>query len=122
MQAAGIASCVLWRIHRHSHKVLLHYHCMKIDGKEIQHLARLARLKVNTKDEEGFARDLSEIVQYFATLTKVETDKISPHEEDQRSSPLRIDRVTPFGREKALIEDAPDHEDRWVKVPAVFEE
>ena len=46
---------------------------MPIDKKQIDHLCKLARLTIKDKQEEKFQEQLSEIVDYFEKLNKINT-------------------------------------------------
>ncbi|MDP4007074.1 MAG: Asp-tRNA(Asn)/Glu-tRNA(Gln) amidotransferase subunit GatC [bacterium] len=49
-----------------------------IEKKQVQHIAQLARLTLNEKEEVQYQQDLSQILDYFDILQKVETKSIVP--------------------------------------------
>lgn len=49
-----------------------------ITKEEVQHIAALARIRVEEKDLEKFQKDLSEILEYFAVLQEAEVSKVEP--------------------------------------------
>lgn len=50
----------------------------KITEKEILHLAKLAKLKLDKSEIEKFQKQLSAIVGYFTKLKNVNTDRVEP--------------------------------------------
>jgi aspartyl-tRNA(Asn)/glutamyl-tRNA(Gln) amidotransferase subunit C len=94
-----------------------------IDKKEIERIAKLARLKLKEEEIEGFSKDLSSIVDYIDILNEVDVKGVEPlsyvHDiknvmrEDIRASQPQevIDK---------LIEVAPDKEDGFVKVKTIL--
>ena len=50
----------------------------KISKKEIIHLAKLAKLKLSNEEINCFQKQLSEILDYFNLLKKIDTQKTKP--------------------------------------------
>lgn len=97
----------------------------KISTKEIQHLADLARLKVDKKEMEKYAEELSEILVYVEQLNAIKTDKISPTAQVvELENTFRTDKVdldyTSKTKEE-IINNSPDKKDNLFKVKTVFE-
>lgn len=51
---------------------------MKLTKKEVEKIAELARLKINDKDLDFYAKELSGVLDYVEQLNKAKTDKIEP--------------------------------------------
>lgn len=94
----------------------------EITKKEIKHLAELARLDVNEKDEAKLERDLSEILNYFNELKEVNVEDVSPltgvtnlinavREDDTERTADTLKGKESF---------PPGGEDGYLKVPSVF--
>ncbi|MBI2124016.1 MAG: Asp-tRNA(Asn)/Glu-tRNA(Gln) amidotransferase subunit GatC [Candidatus Wildermuthbacteria bacterium] len=49
-----------------------------ITKEEVQHIANLARIRVNEKDIEKLQQDLSEILEYFNVLKEVDVSGVEP--------------------------------------------
>lgn len=94
-----------------------------ITKKEVQHVAKLARLNMTGKEEEKFTKELSLILDYVEKLKEVNIDKVKP-----TSHPFEIENVTredvPRESEKEtvqkLIKAAPDKKDNYIKVKTIL--
>lgn len=94
-----------------------------ITEKEVQHVAKLARLNMTKKEEEKFVKELSLILGYVDKLKEVNVDKVQP-----TSHPFEIENVMreDFSREKEegiakkLIDAAPAQKDNYIKVKTVL--
>ncbi|MDR0270925.1 Asp-tRNA(Asn)/Glu-tRNA(Gln) amidotransferase subunit GatC [Paenibacillus sp.] len=95
---------------------------MSITNKDVQHVAKLARLNLSEEEEQMFTGQLNAILQYAEKLNELDTDGVEPtthvlpvsnvmREDVQRES-LSIEKV---------MANAPEEEDGQFKVPAVLE-
>ena len=50
----------------------------KIDKKQVEHVARLARLGVTSGDTEKFSRQLNDILTYMEKLAELEVEEVAP--------------------------------------------
>ncbi len=94
-----------------------------IDGARVRHVARLASLSLSDDEAEGFARELSTIVDYVRVLDGLDTTGVEPtaHLELSRM-PLRDDEpVAGLSHEDALSQ-APRVEAEGFAVPAFVDE
>lgn len=93
---------------------------------QVQHIAKLARLGLTEAEIEKFTKDLSRILEYVSELQQVDTKDIEPiahitglenamRDDDRKGA---IAQSTP----ELLIDQAPQREDGYWKVPAVFGE
>jgi len=100
-----------------------------ISKKEVQHIAKLARLGITKKEEKKFQKELSSILDYFQSLQEVDVSGIEPtfhSTEDiliKKTEIMREDKENPQSEESAdkLIELAPDKKGNHIKVRAVFD-
>lgn len=60
-----------------------------ISRKEVQHIAKLARLGLTEKEVDKFRKELSEILDYMAKLKEIEVAKVKP-----TSHPLKVENMT----------------------------
>jgi aspartyl-tRNA(Asn)/glutamyl-tRNA(Gln) amidotransferase subunit C len=94
----------------------------KIDDKLINHLALLSRLELSDKEKESLKRNLSEILGYVDKLESLNTKDIKQllHTMDNKNV-FRPDEAKPgFSKEEAL-QNAPEKEAGFFKVPRVIE-
>ena len=97
---------------------------MSITQKDVDHIADLARIELNTEEKKMFETELSAILSFVETLNEIDTDNIKPviggtllknimREDEQKDAYLEQKSAT-------LMEAAPDTKDGFVKVKSVF--
>ncbi len=96
---------------------------MSLTIKEVEHIAKLAHLKLSAEEKARYRVQLSDILDHIAKLSELDTSGISPMTNAvEGASPLRADEArTSLPREK-LLQNAPDAEKGQFKVPSVFGE
>jgi aspartyl-tRNA(Asn)/glutamyl-tRNA(Gln) amidotransferase subunit C len=93
-----------------------------INKRELEHLAKLARIQLDPAEEEKLLRDLGEMLDYFKELQALDTTNVVPmtggtdlknvfREDDERKNTDR----------GAGIDAFPDKKDGYLKIPPVFE-
>ena len=89
---------------------------------EVRTTAELARLYLSPDEVERTASELSRILEYAATLKRVDVTGVEPtvHAVPQ-DSPLRDDVVGPHDDLATALRGAPLSQDRDFVVPAIFE-
>jgi aspartyl-tRNA(Asn)/glutamyl-tRNA(Gln) amidotransferase subunit C len=95
---------------------------MKITRKEVDHVARLARLELTEAEKETFTGQMDAILAYVDKLNELDTAGIIPtsHAVPMENA-FREDEVTPsIGTDKALL-NAPDRSESFFRVPQVIE-
>ena len=93
-----------------------------IDEKEVQHVARLARLKLSPDELKRFSSQLSKVLDYIKQLNEVDTSSVEPmsHPLDLKNV-FREDEAGPsLPRDEALA-NAPVKRDGFFIVPPVLE-
>lgn len=95
---------------------------MSIDPKQIQQLAKLARLRLSASEAEGFSDQLSDIINMIEQMNQVDTDHIQPmsHPQDMTLR-LREDIVTERDRHEEFQTGAPAAAAGLYLVPRVVE-
>jgi aspartyl-tRNA(Asn)/glutamyl-tRNA(Gln) amidotransferase subunit C len=95
---------------------------MSLDKEQVKKIAHLARLKLDAADVEGYATNLSKILDLVEQMNAVDTSGVVPmsHPFDvvQR---LREDKVTEENQREAFQSIAPMSEDGLYLVPKVIE-
>ncbi|MFV1859271.1 MAG: Asp-tRNA(Asn)/Glu-tRNA(Gln) amidotransferase subunit GatC [Anaerolineales bacterium] len=95
---------------------------MALTLEEVRAIARLARLQLTAEEEERFASQLSDVLDYAARLAEVDTSEIPPTASVlTMSAPLRPDEVRPCLPRDRLLVNAPDSEEGLFRVPRVLE-
>jgi len=95
---------------------------MAITKKDVEHVARLARLALTEQEKERFTAQLGSILGYIEQLNKLETKDIPP-----TSHVLPVANVwredvceQPFGSSDAILKNAPEREGPFFKVKKVL--
>lgn len=95
---------------------------MKIDRKEVEHVAQLARLQFDRAQLDMFVNQLNTILEYFDKLQEVDTREIDPTSHAVvMSNVFRDDVVEDFSNKGILLANAPSKEKGCFKVPKVIE-
>ena len=95
---------------------------MALDTNDIQKIAHLARLEINTEEAESTLKKLSGILGLIAEMQAVDTTGIAPmsHAQDV-SQRLRDDVITQTNQRELFQENAPAVADGLYLVPQVIE-
>jgi aspartyl-tRNA(Asn)/glutamyl-tRNA(Gln) amidotransferase subunit C len=95
---------------------------VRISIEEIEHIASLARLSLTEKEKELFGSQLSSILDYMEKLNELDTRNIEPTSHVlPLSNVMRNDVPGPsIPREDALM-NAPDHTEKFFRVPKIIE-
>jgi aspartyl-tRNA(Asn)/glutamyl-tRNA(Gln) amidotransferase subunit C len=95
---------------------------VKIDRKEVEHVAELARLQFDDAQLEVFAHQLNTILEYFDKLQEVDTSNIEPTSHAVAiKNVFRDDKAVGFPDKDLLLKNAPSQEKDCFKVPKVIE-
>ena len=94
---------------------------LSLTKKQVQHIALLARLRLDEQDIDDVVAKLSSIVDFVDQLQAAPTDDVLPmaHPFDQ-SQRLRADRVTETNERDIIQQNAPKVEDGLYLVPKVL--
>ncbi len=94
-----------------------------ISKKEVQHVAKLARLGLSEKEIEEMQKELSVILEYIDLLEEVDVSEIKPtfhsvpienvmrEDEAKRESPQTVNK---------LLDEVPSKEEGYVKVKEIL--
>ena len=91
---------------------------------EIEHLLKLARLNVGAEESSALAKDLEDIVLYVDQLSAVDTTGVeSMIGGADLVNIMRSDeeRVDSFSDEDAILEQAPNRNNRHFNVPRILD-
>jgi len=94
----------------------------KLSKKEVQNIAKLARLELTDKEVKTYAEQLSAILDYIGTLSEVDTENVEiTSQVTGLSNVMREDEVDACDNPQELVAMAPEHENNLIKVKAVFD-
>lgn len=98
---------------------------MSVTKKDVEHIAGLARLKLNEREKEKYSKELSEILDYMEKLNKVDVKNIEPTDQatgltnvfrpDQNPHEINPEKI------KKIIGQAPQRKDNFIKTKPVLE-
>lgn len=95
---------------------------MSIQTKDVEHVAKLARLHLSDEERDRLTEQLNAILQYAEKLNELNTDEIAPTTHVLHlSNVMREDVVKDSLPPEKVFRNAPDEEDGQFKVPAVLE-
>ena len=89
----------------------------------LEHLARLARLELDPKEEEKLLKDLQSILNYFKELLQVKTEGgQTPIDKIPHKNVFREDGDRENTNHKEGIDQIPAQKDGFLEIPKVFED
>ncbi|MFQ6049872.1 MAG: Asp-tRNA(Asn)/Glu-tRNA(Gln) amidotransferase subunit GatC [Candidatus Paceibacterales bacterium] len=94
-----------------------------ISKKDVQHVARLARLGLSEKEKKKIQRKLSSILDYIEKLKEVDISNIEPTSHSIKvENVIRRDEIKEeeLERGKKLVEMAPDKKEGYIKVKSIL--
>jgi len=95
---------------------------LKLSSKEVDYVARLARLEVTEKETEKFTAQLNDILGYIDKLNEIDTTGVEPMTHAIAvTNAFREDKIIDsIGTEKSLA-NAPDARGEFFRVPKVID-
>lgn len=92
-----------------------------LDREQVRHVAFLARLELSPEEEETFTQQLGDILTYVEQLQELDTESVDPtfHALDTPQV-TRADEVKPWSDLEAILENAPDRDEQFFKVPRIL--
>lgn len=91
-----------------------------ISKDDTKHVAKLARLELSENEVEKFSNQLGNILKYVELMNEVDTEGVEPmaHPFDFVNV-MREDVVKYSNTKEELMQNAPDEEDGFFKVPKI---
>ncbi len=100
----------------------------KVTVAEVERVAELAHLKLAPEEVEPMLRDLNAILEYVAELNEIDTAGIEPlaqaselMSESAGSGQPRADQLKPSLARLTVMQQAPETDGAFFKVPKVIE-
>jgi len=95
---------------------------MKITMKEVEHVARLARLELTDDEKERMRAQLDSILSYIDKLNELDTSAVEPTSHVlPMMNVFRDDEVRPSLSQEEALANAPDRQDLFFRVPRILE-
>ena len=88
--------------------------------KDVEHVAKLARLNLTEEEKEKFTRQLGDVLKYVEQMNEVDTTNVEPmaHSIDFVNV-MRDDKVVYEQNKETLMQNAPQEENGFFKVPKI---
>jgi aspartyl-tRNA(Asn)/glutamyl-tRNA(Gln) amidotransferase subunit C len=95
----------------------------KITLKDVEHVARLARLLLGPEEKERMRRELDGILTYIDKLRAVDTRSVEPTSHAvPMTNIMREDVTRPSFPQSDMLANAPDRSGDFFRVPKIIEE
>lgn len=98
---------------------------MPVTIKDVEHVAKLARLEFTEEEKEMFTRQLNKILEYMEKLNELDTSNVEPLSHVIELSPgkvgmFREDKARPSYPVEEVLKNAPSRTEKFFKVPKVI--
>ena len=96
---------------------------MSVTIKDVEHVAKLARLRISPEEKEKFTHQLNEILTYVGKLNEIDTSNVEPLAQViETRNVFREDRARPSLPREEVLMNAPEKTEEYFKVPKVITE
>jgi aspartyl-tRNA(Asn)/glutamyl-tRNA(Gln) amidotransferase subunit C len=94
-----------------------------IDQEQIHKVALLARLALTPEEEAQYTTQLGSILDYFEQLSELDVTDVEPTTRAiDMSNITRVDELKVWGDRDAILDNAPDQDGDFFKVPKIMED
>lgn len=91
-----------------------------IEIKDVEHVAKLARLELSEEEKVKFSKQLGDILKYMEQLNEVDTTGVEPMNHPIDFSNVMRDDVVHYEQTREeLMANAPEVEQDYFKVPKI---
>ena len=95
----------------------------KISLKDVEHVARLARLELSEADKERMRRELDSILSYIDKLRALDTEGVEPTAHAiPMTNVMRDDMPRPSLPQEDMLANATERSGEFFRVPRIIEE
>lgn len=95
---------------------------MAIIKKDVEYIAELSRLELTEAEKELYSGQLGSILGWMEELNKADTSGVEPTAHILGlENVLREDKTEPFADMEAVLQNAPQREADFIKVPKVID-
>ena len=94
---------------------------MAVTIKDVEHIAKLAKLEFTDAEKEKFTHQLNDILRHIETLNKLDTSNVEPLSHViELGNAFRTDEMKPGIPTGEALKNAPAKTDKFFKVPKVI--
>lgn len=94
-----------------------------IDREQVRKVAHLARLELTPEEEAEFTPQVNSILDYFEQLSELDTSNVEPTARAiDVVNVTRPDQLTPFAEREDILDNAPQREEDFFRVPKIIAE
>lgn len=91
-----------------------------IDIKQVEHVAKLARLELTEEEKQKYSKQLGDILKYVEQMNEVDTTGVEPMSHAFDIVNVMREDVVKYEQTKAeLMKNAPDEENGFFRVPKI---
>ncbi|MCX5750511.1 MAG: Asp-tRNA(Asn)/Glu-tRNA(Gln) amidotransferase subunit GatC [Candidatus Saganbacteria bacterium] len=95
---------------------------MALTIKDVEHVAKLARLGLSEEEKTTLVDQLSKIFGYMEVLNKIDTKGVLPTSHAlPMKNVFRQDKAIPFNNTDEILANGPEVEKRMFKVPKILD-
>ena len=95
---------------------------MAVNIKDVEHIAKLAKLSFSEDEKEKFTEQFNEILSFMEKLNELDTSSVEPLSQViELRNVLREDNVKPSLPTQDALKNAPEKDERFFKVPKVID-
>ena len=95
---------------------------MAVTKKDVQHIAKLAKLKFDENEKEKLQGELNKILEYIDKLNELELGPVEPLENiNETENIFREDEVEVCLTKEEALKNAPAKTENFFRVPKVLE-
>lgn len=98
---------------------------MNITERDVDYVADLANLELTEAERQRMIRDLNSILGYIDRLNELDTSTVPPMTQtaavNRSGNAMRADELRPCLPHEVALENAPDHDESFFRVPKVIE-
>jgi len=95
---------------------------MAVTIKDVEHIAKLAKLKFNEAEKEKLQTELNSILGYIDKLNELDLENVEPLENvNNTNNVFREDITGPSLTKEEALKNAPSKTDNFFKVPKVLD-
>jgi aspartyl-tRNA(Asn)/glutamyl-tRNA(Gln) amidotransferase subunit C len=96
---------------------------MAVTIKDVEHIAKLAKLEFTDAEKEKFTHQLNQILEYVEQMNKLDTGHVEPLSHViELSNVFRADEVKQGVSTEEALKNAPSKTEEFFKVPKVINE
>lgn len=91
-----------------------------ITTKDVEHVAKLARLELTEEEKETYTKQLGDVLKYVEQMNEVDTSNVEPMAHPiEFVNVMREDKVYYEQTKEALMQNTPEEENGFFKVPKI---